>query len=762
MDLISAIKEQERLAEDDLLKQERIDALDEYLGEPYGNEVTGRSQVVDRTIQNTVEWIKPQLLKTFCASDDVAVFNPIGPEDVEKAEQETDYVSHVATTKNNFFLTCYEWFSDALIQKNGYVKVWWDESESIEREEYDALTDDEFAMIGQDEEVQIVAHDTMPDEAGIAQREQAIQQLQMQLQQAQQAEPGQAQQIAQQLEQVLRTPKPMLHKVAVERTNKYGCAKFKCLPPEQVLVSRSTDSIMVGDANFFEHWEWKTISQLRLEGFDVPDTIGDESESDDLPDQQSRGDEAWWQRDTEENADPAMRMVKVREVWIRHDVNGDGKAELLHCIVVGNDILEQEEAGSVPVAALSPHLMPHRHVGLSISDAVADLQLIKTVLLRGMLDNVYLANNGRFAIDVDRVNLEDMLTSRPGGVVRTNGDPNGAIMPLTHNANFAPVMQMLAYVDDTAESRTGVTKYTQGLDANNLNKTATGVQSIMSAAQERVALIARVFAETGVKQLFLLLHEIVRKHQTKPDIVRLRNKWVVVDPREWTRRSDMTISVGLGTGSKQEQLAQLASLFQMQMTTLQVGLPVVQPANIYETIKNIAKNAGFRQPELFVTDPSQMPPKQPQPDPLLQIEQMKLQAKQQEVQAKMQADAQKSQMDAQIEQQKLQMQAQIEQQKAEAQLRQEQLRSQNDIAIKRDELQMQAELERYKAQLKAETDLKIAEMESQVRAQEIERQHMLNVHSAAMEEKRHTEQLQAMTKPKRVVRDQNGRVSGVE
>jgi hypothetical protein len=189
----------------------------------------------------------------------------------------------------------------------------------------------------------------------------------------------------------------------------------------------------------------------------------------------------------------------------------------------------------------------------------------------------------------------------------------------------------------------------------------------------------------------------VRKHQSKPDIVMLRNEWVPVDPRTWKKRTDMTISVGLGTGNKQEQLSHLGNIFQMQMAVLQTGMPIVTPTNIHETLKQLAKNAGFRQPELFVSDPSQQPPQQPKEDPKIALEKMKIQA-----------DAQK-----------FQAQTQIDQQKAQADLQQEQLRSQNDVAIERDKLQMQAELERYKAQLNAETQIQIAQIKAQSEAESL-------------------------------------------
>ncbi len=717
--LLQAIKEAEKLAEDGDLSQKRINSLDQYLGEPYGYEVTGRSQVVDRTIQNTVEWIKPQLLKIFCAGDSPVEFMPTGPEDVEQAKQESDYVSFVATQKNNWFDTCYQWFSDALIQKNGYVKVWWDEAEDITKEDYDDLSDEEFAMILQDQDVEIVKHE-------------------------EEIEDG-----------MLRT-----HSVTLQRKKDRGQVRFKALPPEQVLVSHNATGINLQDVPFCEHWEWKTISELRLQGFDVEDNIGDESENQDEDIVQRGRDSAWWQNPQDEEADPSMRRVKVREIWIRFDDNDDGKAELLHVIVVGSTILEQEEVEFVPLAALTPQMMPHRHSGMSVADAVDDLQLIKTTLLRGMLDNMYLANNGRYGIDVNRVNLEDMLTSRPGGVVRVQGDPGSAIFPLVHQSNFAPVMQMLAYIDDSAESRTGVTKYTQGLDANNLNKTATGVQSIMSASQERVMLIARIFSETGVKELFWLIHAMVRKHQNKPDIMLLRNQWIPVDPRTWVKRYDMTIKVGLGTGNANEKLMHLNQLYQMQLQTLPLG--ITTPRHIYNTFSEIAKNAGFKTPEEFVQDPSQQPPQQPQPDPKLMLEQQKLQADVQKFQAEQLADQNKFKAQTLIEQQKAQQEAALAKQMADRQMATEQQRSQNDLMIEREKLSLQAELERYKAQLKAETDIQIAMINAEIQAKQQQQEAMHRQSDQAMQIQMHNQKIEAMTKPKEIVRDQNGRVNGVK
>jgi len=368
-----------------------------------------------------------------------------------------------------------------------------------------------------------------------------------------------------------------------------------------------------------------------------------------------------------------------------------------------------------------------------------DIQLIKSTLIRGQLDNMYLSNNGRYAIS-DRVNLDDMLTSRPGGVVRVQGDPGSAIFPLTHPAFPPTSFTMVEYMDSMKEKRTGVTAYNQGLDANSLNKTATGMNLIQNATQERLALVARTFAETGVKDLFWLVHRLVRTMQDKPAMVRLRNKWVEVDPREWTARNDLTISVGLGAGNKDQQLMHLNNILQMQKEALTAGL--TDPSKIYNALAKLTMNAGFKNPEEFWTNPAEnpMPPQEQAPDPAEQAIQGQLAIEQMKIEA---------------DKQKMVMQAEIDQMKAEAQLQQEQVRSANDVAIEQEKIRAQMELERWKAELQAQVDL-------QKEAMKLEAQRAIKEMDAQVQVANSERMAQAMTKPKTVVRDNDGNIVGVE
>lgn len=679
-EILALIEDEERAAygvNDTELAKERAEAIADYLGDVTRFPApAGRSQVVSFDTQDTIESALPQLLKIFVSGDQVVKFEPRGPEDIQAAEQETDYVNYVVMEKNSGFHTFYTWFKDAMMSKNGYVKVWYEEETETETETYTGLTDNQLAMVLQDENVEVLEHSEYPDEQEAQAQEQMMQQGQSFM------------------------PPPMLHDIKVSITEKKGCIKIKPVAPENMMVSTDTTTVSVREARFVQHREMYSIAELREQGYDVPDDV----------DRQ-----AFFGFETEENArnlygeDDDLRanvneLVLVRDTYMRVD------GETRRYVVAGNKILAEEDCEIIPFAVITPHIMPHRHIGRSYHDLVKDVQAVKTALLRGQLDNMYLSNNGRYGIS-DQVNLEDMLTSRPGGVVRVSGSPGQHIMPLVHPQLPAQSFSMVEYMDSIKEKRTGVTAYNQGLDSNSLNKTATGVNAIMGAAQERIALVARTFAETGVKELFMLVHRLVRKNVNKKEMVRIRNEWVEVDPRDWKSRYDMSISVGLGTGNKDQQLMHLTTMYQMATQDMAIGIST--PENIYNIRRQLAINSGFKNPEEFLTNPAQQEPQPPQPDP----EQVKMQGQMQIAQMQMQADAQKFQAQAQMDMQKAQAQAEIDQRQADQAMQQEQIRSQNDITIEREKVMAQMELERWKAQLEAETKIQIAQMEIAMRAQ---------------------------------------------
>ena len=678
-EIISKIENEEQIAygiNDSALSAERAEAINYYLGEPFGNEIEGRSQVVSYDVQDTIESALPQLLKVFVSGDEVVNFEPKSPEDVEAADQETDYVNHIVMEKNNGFEIFYVWFKDALLSKNGYVKAYYEEEDEVEEEMYKGLTDQQLDMLASDDNIEILERESYPDPSAPKMP------LTPELMTPPQIERDDGTiSIEQQSAQAFM--QPMLHDVKISVKETHGEIKIKNVAPENIMVSVDCNGVDLNTARFVQHRELMHPSEV-AEIFDIDeDEINEIIAENDEFELESNARDIY-----SEQYDRAVDTsdVLVRDTYIK--VNG----ERHRYVVLGNRVIYKDEScDHVPFACLSPMLMPHRHVGRSYTDLTKDIQMIKSTLIRGQLDNMYLSNNGRYAIS-DRVNLDDMLTSRPGGIVRVQGEPMSAIMPLQH-APFPPSsFTMVEYMDNMKEKRTGITAYNQGLDSNSLNKTATGVQQIMSAAQQRLELVARTFAETGVKDLFLLIHRLVRQNVTKPDIVRIRNKWVEIDPREWKNRKDLSISVGLGAGNKDQQLMHLNAILQLQREALQVGL--TDKSKIFNALSKLTQNAGFKNPDEFWNDPANMPQQQ--------------QEQQQSPQDKL------VQGQLAIEQQKAQGDMAIAQAKAQANLQQEQLRSENDILIEREKIAAQAELERFKAQLKAETDLAIAQLKAQV------------------------------------------------
>lgn len=664
---LAAIEQQEGIAEQlGEVSEERVEAVRYYLGENVNPAPEGRSQVVSRDIYDLAESIKPNLLRPFLSGEKVVEFVPRGPEDIQAAEQETAYINHIVQQKNNAFAILHDWSHDGLISKNGYALCEWHESEDLTVEKYAGLSEEELTILAQDKEVEIAESEAYADLYGNVQ-----------------------------------------FNVTLKRAVPYGCVKIRIIPPERIYVDAKHDQVSLATANFCEWRERTTIGDLRLAGFNVPDDINDGGSASTLDyesDMRDR-DNPWRDRDEGSEPDPSMRKVTVRTGWIRCDYDGKGKPSLKRFVVVGKTFLDIDDADMIPIAAFAPFPLPHQHYGLSLYDIAHDLQDVKTALQRGVLDATYLGAAPRFAIDSSRVNLDDMLVSRPGGIVRVEGGPGDAIFPLSSVPSQNTTLPVIEYIDSVRETRTGITRYNQGLDANSLNKTATGVNMIMNASQMRMELIARQFAE-AVRELFSIVHALTLKHARKSELVRLNNEYVPVDPRQWVKRNDLSIAVGLGNGNRMEQQAFLMQMLQIAMgPALAMGL--TEPPKLYAMLSKLANNAGFKSADEFWSDPSKKPPAPPAPPP---PEVLKMQAEQQKAQAQMQMDAQKLQMDAQrtqadmqmeaqkmasqreLEAQKLAMQAEVERQKLAMQAQIEQQR----MALEQQKLAMQARNERLK------------------------------------------------------------------
>lgn len=523
-------------------------------------------------------------------------------------------------------------------------------------------------------------------------------------------------------------PPPMLHDVVIRRTNKGGRIHIQPLPGEEFLMDRRAVSLSgVNATPFCAHRQKKTISDLIEMGYDydLVKNLGEGDSSDFNPERLERfrqEDELPYR--TGNNYDPSMREVWINECYINVDFDGDGIAELRKITFAGEAgnfapgatvILDNEEIDDHPFAALTPIPMPHKFYGQSIADQTMDLQLIKSTLWRTTLDHTYNAIMPQVAVS-SKVNLDDLLTRRPGGVIRVDGIPSEHFSPVPSGTLGVDPFQAIAYIDQVREQRTGVQRFTAGPGADTLNNaftdTATGANLVENSSQERIELVARCFAELGFKPAFRKIIKLVSMHQSRAKMVRLRGKWVAMDPREWETEFDATVTVGLGTGNRQQQLQGMQLLLQadQQIITEQRGMhgPLVTAENVYAKLNKICQYLGLKSADSFYTDPANSPPQpqQPKPDPALQVAQIKAQADQQKTQAQLQADQQKFGAQAALEQHKAQTEAQIEQQKLGMQMQADHaktlltLQSQERVAA----MKIQAEREVEYARIAAERE----------------------------------------------------------
>ena len=652
------------------LTDQRTDALDRYYGKKYGNEVEGRSQIVTRDVADVIEWIMPSLMKIFTSGDKVVEFEPQGPEDVQMAKHATDYVNYVIMRQNKGFSLLYNWFKDALLQKNGIVKHYWDDSVRVTREEYKNLTEEEFTALLLDDEIEIKEHTAS----------------------------GGMTEVEDEMGMIQQNVEPILHDVVIERTRNDGKVIIENVPPEEFLINQYAKDIE--SARFVAHRVKKTKSELIEAGYSKTklERAYSAAEAEWKQERLARFD---YDSDSSYPTGDLDEGIWVDECYVRVDYDNDGIDELRKVTKVGDEILDNEVVDSVPFSSLTPIPMPHKFYGLSVYDLIADLQLIKTTLMRNLLDNMYLTNNGRYEVVEGQANLDDLMTSRPGGIVRVRTP--GAVSPLATPQLDANSFNMLGYLDSIREERTGVNKNSMGMGEGTLksHQSATGVAQVMTAAQQKIELIARVFAETGMKDLSNNVYGLVQKYESPEKLIRLNNEWVTLYPSEWKEKMDCTAQVGLGFGNKDMNLMHLGRLSQTIQMVAQhpaAGM-MIKPKNVYNLIAEQIKAMGMRNVNDFITDPGdQEVPQQPNADQ--QMKQVEAQLKAEELKMKMQ----QAQTNAQLKQREMELDAQLQQQElelkaaeaeVEMQIKAQELEIKKaDLALKQQELILEREQER--------------------------------------------------------------------
>jgi len=609
---------------DDDIGGNRALATEYYYGQPFGDEEEGRSQVVSMDVRDTVQGILPSLMRIFFGPERVVEFTPQGPEDVQNAEQATDYVDFIFKRDNPGFKILHSAFKDALVRKVGIIKYWWDESVEVKAESFSMLDEQSMMMLTEDPDVEISAVREYPV-PGTEPMNQA---------------------------QGIMTPPPMMYDVEIKRRIKSGKVKIEALPPEEFLIDRRAKSI--DEATFVGHRTMKTVSDLVAMGYDYDEMVevaGNGNDFDNNQEYQARNPFAVIS--TANNGDPSSKSVLYIEGYLKVDFDGDGIAEMRRICTVGtgNKVIRNEIVDDRQFADFCPDPEPHTFFGMCPADVVMDIQRIKSNVQRGILDSLAQAIHPRTAIVEGQANMEDVLNTEVGAVIRMRAP--GMVQPFTTPFVGQAAFPMLDYLDDIKQTRTGISKAAAGLDADALQSTTkAAVSATVNAAHQHIEMIARIFAETGLRKLFTGILKLVVENQDRARMIRLRNTFVPIDPRSWDSKMDVTVNVGVGDGTIEDRiniLNQVAMRQEMLIKETGPNNPVVTIPQYTNTLTKMLQLAGIKDSQNYFNqlpaDFQLPPPEAPKPTPeemLAQVQAQSIQADIQKKAAELQLDREKT------------------------------------------------------------------------------------------------------------------------
>jgi hypothetical protein len=563
--------------------QDLIDPLNYYLGNPQGNEQEGRSALISTDVADAIEWIIPQVMKSFTQNNEVVIFDPIGPDDEKQAELESEFVYDILMKQNDGFILIHQFVKDALMQRNGILKVYYENNEEVTTESYSGLSEEQLQMLVADPTVEIlklsenISYTSVPENPNV--------------------------QYSTYIAQEIKS-----YDVKIKITNNNPKICIDAVPLEQFRVNNQHNSINLDKARFTSHIVTKSVSDLIEEGYDQ-EIVQNLGEANLLRSSYRFGAQ-------HENTllpaafvdDLSSKLVDVCECFLKLDMDGDGIATPMK-ITVGDSlpptvVLSKEEVDCSPWVACTSIIMSHKFKGLSIYDRLKQIQDNKTALLRNIMDNLYLQNNQRNVIVEGQVNIDDMLVSRPGGIIRTKRID--AITPLQTPQIGDTGFTMMKYLDEVKAGRVGVSSEGTATPQNIGDRVGSeGVERMMTAKEELVGLIIRVICETGIKPLCTKIRDLSVKHLDTVQDFKFRGEWVQVNPSSWKPRLKSTVRVGTGTGDHQKQMAAMAQVMAVQKELAQTPLAYIcSPEKVYSALDDLCKFSGLNGAARYFVDPS--------------------------------------------------------------------------------------------------------------------------------------------------------------
>ena len=572
----------------DQIDQDRADATDYYLGNSPTAQSSMQSEFVSTDVRDSVLFMLPSIMRTFFGTNKIVEFIPNGPEDIDLAKQQTDYINYVIQQKNPGFKVLYDAFKDALIRKTGFVKAYWDDSITASTHEYTDISPEAYQALTLDPNVEVI--------------EEKIEMQSMTI-----INPETGEEITQET--------PASYDVKIRRVKAKDQVVIEAVPTEEILISRHARDL--NSSPYVAHRMVKTVSDLVAMGYDKEQMeefagSGSAVDEDSYDLEQARNPYADFTG--VDRADSNSKSVLYIEHYVFYDLDGDGIDERIRVCTVGNglNIVNSTPWDDLPITLFCPDPEPHTSIGSCPADYLMPIQAAKSQIMRDTLDSLGHAIFPRMGIVEGQVNIDDVLNTDIGQPIRMRAP--GMVQPFSVPFVGKEAFPVLSYLDEAKENRTGVSKASAGLNAEALQSTTSAaVSATMSGAQGRVELICRHFAD-GMKDLFKLVNSLVIKHQEGQDMMRLNNQFIPVDPRYWDADKDMVINVGISKNSDEEKFQVLTALSQKQeqiMQTLGPNNPLVNLQQYANTLTKMIEMAGFKDATTFIN--TTVPPMPPQP-----------------------------------------------------------------------------------------------------------------------------------------------------
>lgn len=711
-------------------------ALDYFNGKiPELPPVEGRSKIVSRDVADLHGLILPSLLRVFFSSDRVAVYEPTREEHEQYADQATDYVNYVVMKECGGYRLFRDAFSDGILIGNGILKHWWDKTPEYATDEFAGLDAAAYNMLlSADDFHEELEHTEYPDPA-------------FQMPAEAQALIDQAGGAEQLIAMGLPIPQPeMLHDVKIKRIKSSGRLRAAAVPDEEFLID-STAKALDETVRFCAHVSRVTRSDLVKEGFtkakvdEIPAFDSDEMT-------QARRDRDELMDADDNPPDHSTEYVKRYECYVLIDYDGDGIAERRRIIAAGGTskkhILSNEEWGDdLPFSDVVPDPRAHTWRGGCIYDDAYDMSQIKTMGLRGIIDNMYQIINPQQIVyqgSIEPTSMGEVVNPTFGGIIlaKSTVAPGAPVVQPVEREYIAPqIAPILEYSDKVLRRRTGISEDAMALDLDKLqNQTATASAMAADQAHSKTEEYARNIANFGgLKRFFSCCLKLITKYQDRPRTIRLRGEWVAMDPRGWDADMDVTVNVGLGTGTRDRDIAMLMGVRNAQKEYVGIFGPFNEFCNIghiSDTDRKMAEAAGLSNPDSYFPNISQekiaemraqSAQKPPPPDPRMMEMQAKLQLQQAELKADIERKNMEAASDARLAQEKALIDLNAARERSAMQMQADRERGQQEIQLMREKAAAQIELDReiavQKASLKREEMLLEAQLTREANAMQM-------------------------------------------